>query len=125
MTKPFNEHNPRTNFGSRLGFEGFHGDVTSFRLESAPKDFNEMEKIKDSAIAYGEATGHLHQIIGDPKDYDLRRCKKSGFEFLIVHNVVFLKHQEHAPVEYTPGVYRFGRQLEYDPFEKLTRQVAD
>lgn len=123
--KPFNEHDPRADFGWRPGFEGFHGDVTCFREDQLPPGFEQMEKIKDNCIAYGEATGHAHELIGQPEDFDLRRDVKNKVEYLKVHNVIFLKHQEHAPVELKPGNYRFGRQLEYDPFEKHVRQVVD
>lgn len=125
--KTFNEKNPRENFGQRIGFEGFHGDVTQFRLKELPKDFESMPQCKDSCVAYGEATGHIHQITGGElgKDYDLRRDPKTKHEYLRVDNVVYLKHQEHCPVELKPGFYRFGRQLEYSPFEKQLRQVID
>jgi len=125
--KPFNEENPRKDFGKRIGFEGFHGDVTVSRMESLPEDFDLMPVCEDHCIAYGEATGHLHMITEgvQGKDFDLRRDPKTKSEYLKVNNVVFLKHQEHAPVELKPGIYKFGRQLEYNPWEKRMREVAD
>lgn len=124
--KPFNEENPRKDFGERIGFIGFHGDVTCERLAELPDSFEDMPVCTDRCIAYGEATGHIHQVQGEQgKDFDLRRDPETKREYLRVNNVVFLKHQEHAPVELKPGIYRFGRQLEYDPFEKKLREVAD
>lgn len=124
--KPFNEKNPRLNVGFRVGFIGMHGDVTCYGLAKLPKDFESMPQCKDRCVAYGEATGHLHQIQGElGVDFDLRRDPSTQTEYLKVNNVVFLKHQEHCPVELKPGAYRFGRQLEYDPIEKHLREVAD
>lgn len=125
--KPFNEEKTRRNYGSRIGFEGFHGDVIQYRLEKLPDDFYDMPICDDCCIAYGEVTGHVHMITGGEQgiDFDLRRCPKTKKEYLKVNNVVYLKHQEHCPVEIPPGIYEYGRQLEYDPFEKRLREVAD
>lgn len=124
MKKPFNEHSPRETKW-REGFIGFHGDVTAFGVDSMPKNFLEMDKVTDNCIAYGEATGHAHELVGNPEDFDLRRDPKTKVEYLRVHNMVFLKHQEHSPVKLPPGDYRFGRKTEYDPFAKRQRQVID
>lgn len=124
--KPFNEHDPRKNYGDREGFIGFHGDVTVSKVSKLPDNFELMPQCADRCVAYGEATGHLHQIQGElNKDFDLRRCPETKREYLKVNNVVFLKHQEHCPVELRPGFYQFGRQLEYSPIEKHLREVQD
>ena len=100
--------------------------MTIFGESELPKDWDEMEVCVDRCVAYGEATGHLHQIQGElGVDFELKRCPKTKVEYAKINNVCFLKHQEHRPVELVPGVYRFGRQLEYDPFEKRMREVAD
>lgn len=123
--KPFNEHNPQRAGPMSSGEHALHGDVIIFGENALPSNFDQMDKVKDACLAYGEATGHLHQIIGRPEAFDLRECQKTKVKYLRVVEPVMLRHQEHSPIEIDPGVYKIGIQREYDPFEKLTRQVAD
>lgn len=122
--KLFNEHGNTIAKFDNMGDEGLHGDVILTRSEFGA-DFESMPKIPDACLAYGEATGHAHKIFGNPGDFDLRECPKTKVRHLRVVAPVSLKHQEHDKVVITPGDYRIGIQKEYDPFEKLTRQVAD
>lgn len=122
--KPFNEHgNTVAKFESQ-GDEGLHGDVILTKAEFG-SEFESMTIIPDSCLAYGEATGHAHKIFGNPEDFSVRECPKTKTRHLRVVNPVALKHQEHDKVILPPGDYRIGIQREYDPFEELTRQVAD
>lgn len=123
--KPFNEENPQLNNEFKPGDYGFHGDVVLFCESELPIDFDKMPKVKDSSLAYGEATGHIHQLFGEPENFDLRECPKTKVKHLKVVKPIMLKHQEHRPIEINPGVYRIGIQKEYDPIEKKIREVAD
>lgn len=122
--KPFNEHGGQTANFKKLGDEALHGDVivTSSLL---PPDFDDMPKVKDSCLAYGEMTGHVHMVVGDRRAFDLRECPKTKVRHLRVVQPVALKHQEHERIILPPGEYKIGIQKEYDPFEKISRQVAD
>lgn len=122
--KPFNEHGTQEAKFKNIGDEALHGDVI-LTMTEAPSDFESMAKIADSCLAYGEATGHAHKIIGEPGHYDLRECPKTKTRHLRVVEPVMLKHQEHSPFILPPGDYKIGIQREYDPFEKLVRRVAD
>jgi hypothetical protein len=122
--KPFNEHRPQQANFKQIGDEALHGDVILTKSH-APDGFESMTRILDSCLAYGEATGHAHQIFGAPEHYDLRECPKTKTRHLRVVEPVMLKHQEHSPFILPPGEYRIGIQREYDPFEKLVRRVAD
>lgn len=124
MSKPFNEHGGQVARFKEMGDEALHGDVILTKAQ-APDGFEKMEPVKDSCLAYGEATGHMHAIIGEPHQYDLRECPKTKVRHLRVVEPVLLKHQEHEKIQLPPGDYRIGIQREYDPWEKLTRQVAD
>ena len=126
--KPFNENNPMTleeNFTEML-----HGDVI-VRRQKLPKNFSELKQEPNDALAYGEATGHLHKLFRAHPDmisggaaFDLR-IGDGGLKFLKVLEPVCLKHQEHEPRIIPPGDYVIEIQREYDPFTKLARSVAD
>lgn len=124
--KPFNLEKPERIKEMSAGDYFLHGDVIVERIESLPTDFNEMKDCPDKALAYGEATGHLHQLIHDePNKIQLRECQKTKIKYLRVVEPVALRHQEHREIMFPPGDYRIGIQQEYDPFEKLSRRVAD
>lgn len=135
--KPFNEQNPQTP-ELKVGDYGFHGDVAIERVEAVPDNFAELPVEPKGALAYGEVTGHCHKLVGEEgKDYMLRYEPNKGTNMVqgatasgnVLHLRVLrptaLKHQEHGPVILPPGDYRIGFQTEYDPFEKLIRQVQD
>lgn len=123
--KPFNEHDPRITHNCEIGDWMMHGDVVITRVADLPKDFKSGEIEPMKALAYGEATGHIHQLQGEPGvDFDLR-VNKTGKRHLQIVNPTMLKHQEHSPMLLQPGNYEIDIQREYDPFEKLTRSVID
>ncbi len=121
--KPFNEHVApvKANF-TEIDEEGLHGDVIVTKCQE-PEGFNSMDEIKDACLAYGEATGHAHKLFGG--EFNLRECPKTKTKFLRVIRETVLKHQEHNPVTIPPGHFKIGIQVEYDPFEKRSRQVVD
>ncbi len=123
MEKPFNESVPpiRAKF-KKKGEEGLHGDVI-LTLEKEPTGFMSWPVVTDSCLAYGEATGHAHKLFGG--EFELRECPKTRVKHLTVVKEVVLRHQEHSPVIIPPGHFRIGIQKEYDPFEKISRQVQD
>lgn len=121
--KPFNEHNPQTGLQSEVGDNFMHGDVVVFNEGMLPVDFDLMPEITDACLAYGEATGHMHKLFGGK--FELREHPQTKTRWLKVVTPVMLKHQEHTPIEINPGLYRIGIQREYDPFEKIARQVQD
>jgi hypothetical protein len=123
--KPFNEHGTVT-ANMNVGDYILHGDVILTRVPGLPEEFKSFEQEPMSALAYGELTGHLHQLQGEPgADFDLRVCPKTKERHLRIVNPTALKHQEHGPIILLPGDYKVGVQREYDPFEKLIRSVQD
>jgi hypothetical protein len=123
--KPFNEHNPQT-AELAIGDYVLHGDVIVERVSALPTEFTTLETEPNNALAYGELTGHLHQLQGEAGvDFDLRVNPVTKERHLRIVKPVLLKHQEHSPLLLREGEYKIGIQREYDPFEKLIRQVAD
>lgn len=121
--KPFNEDNPVLGKKINVGEVAMHGDVLVFGEGAMPPEFSQWPIVKDNCLAYGEATGHVHKLIGGK--FELRENPATKVRHLKVVDTVMLKHQEHRPIEIAPGQYRIGIQREYDPYEKLIRKVVD
>jgi len=122
------------NDGTYIYFQ--QGDCLLFELNALPK---EVTPVKGKTIAYGEMTGHNHTF------YDDMTCVAEKFDHTTgagskhvnlyedgMKNIyaeilapVFLRHQEHKPIEFKPGVYRIGIVREFDHLEKLARKVVD
>ena len=78
-------------------------------------------------LAYGEVTGHAHQIVTDvATDLPPSMLMEApdGRRFLLVDRPCALVHDEHGPIAVTPGCYKVIRQQEYVA-AALNRPVAD
>jgi hypothetical protein len=62
-------------------------------------------------LAEGEATGHAHAIADDAATL----YATGDTRLLLVREPVRLRHEEHAPIEVPPGLYRVRTQREYSP----------
>lgn len=98
------------------------GDVLLERVSALPKGAVE-QKVKGPVIlAYGEATGHHHAI--KEKSVRIFREPETQATYVeVAEALALLEHQEHAPIELEPGIYKVGLQREYHPQE--IRRVAD
>ena len=123
--KPFNNHGTQVADFSTVGAYALHGDVVIERVAALPADFASLPAEPKQALAYGEATGHIHQLQGGNEAFDLRYNPQTGERFLRIVQPVTLKHQEHSPIVLPPGDYVSRQQVEYDPFEQLVRKVVD
>lgn len=126
--KPFNEHGTQEIKKMKVGDYALHGDVILQKIEKLPDNFDQMKKEPNDALAYGEATGHLHKLFrmtdGGSAAFALKEDTDKT-KYLNVYEPVLLKHQEHSPIVVQPGCYRISIQREYDPFTKRVRQVMD
>jgi hypothetical protein len=77
---------------------------------------------KDSrVVAYGEATGHRHEVIGDGYVTEV-----DGVLYLhIGQGGAEIKHEEHGKVSIPPGDYVINKVVEYDHFAEESREVMD
>ena len=90
------------------------GDVLIRQIKEIPK---KSKKLNHRILAYGEATGHKHELItGDLYDAD-------GVLFFSIAAETDLIHQEHEPITIPAGDYEAVRQKEYSP-ERI-RYVRD
>ena len=100
------------------------GDVC---LDLVPLPEKAQRKNGRVILAYGEATGHLHEVIGEGvelyEDGDVMYVVIPGEEAAV------LTHQEHhtQTLDPTPPGYAWRRRIvrEYDHFAEEARQVRD
>lgn len=71
-------------------------------------------------LAYGEVTGHKHQI----KDTTTSLYEWQGDQLVQVREATALTHEEHAPINLAPGIYKRIIQKEYVS-EFASRYVVD
>ena len=100
------------------------GDVLLVRVKALPTAATEVAADRGRIIlAHGEATGHAHAIVVDRERPQARLWSAEAERFLHAVEASVLTHEEHAPVEIDPGVYRVVIQTEYTPQE--LRRVQD
>lgn len=105
------------------------GDVYLRPTRSRPSEH--AKPVADAGrviLAYGEVTGHAHEVIGDLVSDDALPAsalfeEPDGTRFLVVNRPCTLRHKEHGPIALAPGAYRVVRQREYSP--EAIRNVAD
>ena len=111
------------------------GDVLVRQTTKVPSA--DAKRITDNGrviLAYGEVTGHSHQVIeaapempvmGDPDPVPAMELfeEPDGTRLLVVKRDALLTHQEHGPITLAPGGYEVIRQREYHP--EAIRNVAD
>lgn len=105
------------------------GDVKILRIESMPEGAmkNATDEKGVAVLAYGEVTGHKHQISrGEVKFFSREEDKNNMFapKFLeVVSETAILTHEEHFPLTLEKGIYEISIQREYFPEE--IRNVMD
>lgn len=94
------------------------GDVL-LRRSSIPK--SATRKDGRAIVAYGEATGHCHEVIGDGVEV----YEENGALYVSAPKGGTIQHEEHKPIALEPGNYKIGIVQEYDYFAEEARQVRD
>ena len=105
-----------------IGQLAHQGDVIIQRIEQLPTTAKKQEIEKSIVLAYGEVTGHCHQI-ATPKEVNV--YIEGARQFLEVCYVqgATITHEEHAPITLDPGIYEISIQAEY--FPQAVRSVLD
>ena len=94
------------------------GDILIFP-KPIPKDCARKEG--RAILAFGEATGHCHEALGD----GVELYEKDGVLYLSAPHGATVTHQEHRPQTLDPGTYQIGIVKEYDHFKEESRNVRD
>lgn len=108
-----------------------HGDISLKPLkEKLPKNLKEI--VVESNIfvlAYGEATGHQHRLVGD---FDILQ-DKDGRYFVQVKGDTKIEHwntitdtpAEHKTLPLEVGVYVADNEQDFNPFTEEINKVQD
>ena len=108
------------------------GDVLVKRTHKKPSA--DAQIVLDNGrtiLAYGEVTGHAHEVITEaPPMTGVDNVpaqqlfeEPDGTRLLVVRGPAMLRHEEHAPLAIPAGTYEIIRQVEYTP--EAIRNVAD
>ena len=104
------------------------GDVLLMRTKKTPsKTATAIHDHGRIILAYGEVTGHAHEVIGvdnaDPVPAMALFEEPNGTRLLVIRRDALLRHEEHDRIDLAPGHYEVIRQREYEPAG--IRNVAD
>ena len=97
------------------------GDVLIIPAAAIPAGAQRQRIEGRIVLAEGEATGHAHALY-EPEKVSLWAAANDE-RYLEVVRPTALRHEEHAPIDLAPGLYRVVRQYEYTPED--IRRVAD
>jgi hypothetical protein len=99
---------------------GRQGDVAIQKVDALPEGQEVKRENGKLILAYGEVTGHSHAIAA-PQIKMIQVA--DGSRYLEARTSFTVRHQEHAPLTFPPGVYHVWQQREYSP--SAIRTVAD
>jgi hypothetical protein len=103
-----------------------HGDVILNQVKAIPKG---AAPKKGGVLQHGERTGHAHRLyavgteMGKAQPFQL--YEQDGQLFAEIKETTALRHEEHKEILLSPGAYKVGIIREFDPFEKVIRNVVD
>jgi hypothetical protein len=105
-------------------FQARQGDIFFEEISKPPTG----KKLSSGVIAYGEVTGHSHQIVS-PKFSELDSVVDEKGDIYVRSKIqpITIGHEEHNAIQLPPGKwYHIFRQREYDPLAAdRERKVAD
>jgi hypothetical protein len=103
-----------------------HGDVygISSGVDVAKLAAN-GKKLDSNILAYGEVTGHVHELDAPPTQY--QRYELEGKKFLVVsaEGGIAIKHAEHGVAIIPSGVWEERIDREFDYLSHTFRPVWD
>jgi len=102
-----------------------HGDLLIQEISTLPKG---AKRSASKTLAEGEVTGHHHTFTkGDVVLYTpstLRDGEPVKY-FEVKSSEASLTHQEHKEIKLPEGTYQLNIEREYNPMDKVIRQVMD
>ena len=96
------------------------GDVTGIKLCKMPPGEQKIIAKSKCVVAHGES-GHSHVI----EDDEAELIQIGDKMLLSLKNNATLTHEEHKPIDLTPGIWEIGRVNEFDYFAQMVRKVQD
>jgi len=102
-------------------FQARQGDLLIERIAKLPKG---AKKVSTKILAYGEATGHMHQLEAVDLDKVNVFVDENGGMFVEALTECKVSHDEHGTVPLKTGVFEVIRQREYDPSEAARERMV-
>lgn len=107
------------------------GDIGILAVSAVPESAKEIQH--DGVLAYGETTGHKHQLVGGKVRYFRDNHENLFFEVtsrfvMLCHGSVPTAREQgdgHFAHRLPAGVYKINRQREFDWQNELLRNVED
>ena len=100
-----------------------HGENFMRRVEELPK--GKTTQAKMYIVGHSES-GHNH-VLTCPTDMEVLTF--NGHEYVLIDETAELTHKKtfdiHETIAVEPGVYEITHKTEYDPFQKVVRNVYD
>lgn len=98
------------------------GDVIIKKITKLPSGEKKTDnQCKDKILAFGESTGHKHQIV----DGSCEMFRILNKIYINALTECKLKHEEHKPITIPPGVYEVDTVRETDWVTKTIKKVVD
>lgn len=108
------------------------GDVFFIRKDNLPEGLKPLSPVDGRLVVAHSETGHSHVMVIDREDDPNAVIFESDnplIAWLQINRPTTLEHlrpfDTHEAITFEPGFYEVRRQREYDPYEKLARQVMD
>lgn len=111
-----------------------HGDISFHPVTSVPA-MAKKETRTSYIVAYGEATGHHHELNRGVSELPTASDKPQpkitvytcddGRRFVELDYRTPLDHPEHGLLTLEKGIYEIYEERERDPFENALRKVID
>ncbi len=100
------------------------GDLFFKSIQKKPVN---LKSYPNTVLAYGEVTGHKHQIISPSLEkLDSYIDEKGNIYVYSATEDIVIEHDEHAPITLPHGEwYVISRQREFDAIKEEERIVAD
>jgi hypothetical protein len=117
--------------------KGHAGDVQFKMIDQLPEN---VKKIENTPLAYGETSGHIHILTGDVQLFEadnkrfaivgnkqarLQHVLEGNLKPFCMTETKELPIADHRSILLPPGTYEFGIQKQFNPFEKVFEQVRD
>lgn len=99
-----------------------HGDIPFHKIDKLPDGLKEVYKGKEYIAAEGKTTGHMHRVKGNHIEVF---TDTFGNRYMRLTEKASVSHEEHKSLGLDVGVYRIGKEREYDWFQNAVRKVID
>jgi|HubBroStandDraft_1064217.scaffolds.fasta_scaffold235616_2 hypothetical protein len=106
-----------------------HGDVygiqSEINIETLKANGKLIEGAENNILAYGEVTGHKHEIEAAPTSFQRYECDGKKYLIVLIEGGVNINHAEHGVGVIPKGIWEERIDREFDYLTYSPRQVFD